>query len=99
MFSQPDKTDRSDQPQATGSPLDDVKVRLEAFIGGANMTVAELGVLTRDGIIELDSTLSSFIDVRLNGVSIAQGELVTVGDKFGVRIVSMSTDMTKRGKK
>ena len=79
------------------SAIDSVDVDLEAFIGAARMTVAALTELRPDAVVTLDSTLSSLIDIRLNGISVAQGELVAVGDQFGVRIVSVATDMVQRG--
>lgn len=82
---------------AAASAIDSVDVDLEAFVGTARMTVAALAELGPDEIITLDSTLSSHIDIRLNGISIAQGELVSVGDQFGVRIVSIASDLVRRG--
>ena len=82
---------------AAASAIDSVDVDLEAFVGTARMTVAALAELEPDEIITLDSTLSSHIDIRLNGISIAQGELVSVGDQFGVRIVSIASDLVRRG--
>lgn len=79
------------------SAIDAVDVDLEAFVGTARMTVAALTELRPDEVITLDSTLSSLIDIRLNGISIAQGELVSVGDQFGVRIVSIANDLVRRG--
>lgn len=82
---------------AAASAIDSVDVDLEAFVGSARMTVAALAELGPDEVITLDSTLSSHIDIRLNGISIAQGELVSVGDQFGVRIVSIASDLVRRG--
>ena len=66
--------------------IDDVEVEIEAFVGGARMTVAELGALKAQSVVTLDAPLNQAVELRLNGVVIAQGELVAVGDKFGVRL-------------
>lgn len=66
-----------------------VEVRLEAVIGAATMTVAELMKLEKGSSIMLDSSLERDVELRLNGVAVARGELVAVGDHYGVRIVEI----------
>lgn len=66
--------------------IDDVEVEIEAFVGATRMTVAELGALKPQSVVALDAPLNRAVELRLNGVVIAQGELVAVGDKFGVRL-------------
>ena len=83
--------------EAKASAIDSVDVDLEAFVGTARMTIAALAALGPDETIVLDATLASHIDIRLNGISVAKGELVAVGDQFGVRIVSISSDLVRRG--
>lgn len=70
--------------------LDGVNVTLEAYLGDAELTVGELNALEPDAIVELSSLLSDAVDLRLNGVSIGKGELVAVGDKFGVKITALA---------
>lgn len=90
------KSNGSANGHATTSPLDSVDITVEAFIGESKMTLAELSALNLDSLVTLNSSLSSQIDIRLNGVSVASGELVAVGDHFGVRIKSVAKDMKKR---
>ena len=66
-----------------------VDLTIEAVLGEASLTVAELNDLEEDSILELSSALNQPINLRLNGISIAQGELVAVGDKYGVRITAI----------
>ena len=66
--------------------IDDVEVEIEAFVGAARMSVADLGALKAQSVVELDAPLNQAVELRLNGIVIAQGELVAVGDKFGVRL-------------
>lgn len=66
--------------------IDDVEVEIEAFVGGARMTVADLNALKPQSVVTLDAPLNQAVELRLNGVVIGQGELVAVGDKFGVRL-------------
>lgn len=66
--------------------IDDVEVEIEAFVGATRMTVADLGALKAQSVVALDAPLNQAVELRLNGIAIAQGELVAVGDKFGVRL-------------
>jgi flagellar motor switch protein FliN/FliY len=70
--------------------IDNVGVRLEAFLGEARLTVAELGNLTEESVVPLDATLNRAVELRLNGVPVARGELVAVDDHFGVRLTEIS---------
>jgi flagellar motor switch protein FliN len=70
--------------------IDGVVVTLEAYLGSARMTVAELNALKPDAVVSLDVPLSQAVEVRLNGVAVARGELVAAGDRFAVRILEIS---------
>jgi flagellar motor switch protein FliN len=72
------------------SLIDAVGVTVETYIGAASMTVAELNALQIDGLVTLGAALNAPVELRVNGVAIAHGELVAVGDKFGVRIISLA---------
>lgn len=67
-----------------------VEVRLEAFLGGATMTVAELMKLKAGTAVTLDAALNRDVELRLNGVTVGRGELVTVDGKFGVRLLEIN---------
>lgn len=66
-----------------------VEVRLEAVIGATTTTVAELMKLDKGSQVTLESSLERDVELRLNGVAIARGELVAVDDHYGVRIVEI----------
>jgi flagellar motor switch protein FliN len=68
-----------------------VEVRLEARLGSAVMTVAELMELKGGDCVRLDAELNRDVELILNGVAVARGELVAVGDHFGVRILEIVT--------
>lgn len=70
--------------------IETVDVKVETFLGATSMTIAELTELRTGGVIALDAALNEVVELRLNGVCIAHGELVAVGDKFGVRITALS---------
>ena len=70
--------------------IDHVAVSLEAFLGEARMTVAELSGLEEESIVTLGTTLGQAVELRLNGLCVAKGELVAVGDHFAVRLTEIS---------
>lgn len=70
--------------------IESVGVEIEAFLGSARMTVAELTALAPGAVVELDAQLNAPVELRLNGVAVAHGELVAVGDKFGVRLTGIA---------
>ncbi len=80
------------QPEGGIDPklIDTVNVTLEAYLGQARITVAELTGLKEGSVLTLDAMLSQAIELRLNGLPVGRGELVAVGDKFGVRLTEIS---------
>lgn len=70
-----------------------VPVSLEAKLGNAAMTVDALLDLKAGSVVTLDANLSDFIDLNLNGNLVARGEIVAVGDQFGVRITEIDTSI------
>ncbi len=70
--------------------IDAVGVTVETYLGSAPMTVAELSSLTQGDLVTLDASLNTLVELRVNGVAIAHGELVASGDKFAVRITTLA---------
>ena len=69
--------------------LRDVQVSLETYLGGAELTVQELLDLKSGSIVKLDLRLNELVELRLQGSVVARGEIVAVGDHFGVRILEI----------
>lgn len=70
--------------------IDAVGVTLEAYLGEARMTVADLTALKDDSVVPLDAALNQAVELRLNGIAVARGELVAVGDSFAVRLTEIA---------
>ncbi|MFZ2031076.1 MAG: FliM/FliN family flagellar motor switch protein [Vitreimonas sp.] len=93
----PASADNANQPTAAPPPrlnnrlIENVDVKLETYLGATSMTIAALNELRAGSVIALDAGLTEVVELRLNGVAIAHGELVAVGDKFGVRITAIAT--------
>lgn len=69
--------------------LQDVDVKLTVEIGSTNLTLRELLALGEGSVIELDRQANELLDVFVNGTLIGRGEVVTVGDRFGVRMTEL----------
>jgi flagellar motor switch protein FliN/FliY len=67
----------------------DVSVTLALEVGRARMSVRDLLQLAPGAIVELDRMASEPLDVLVNGVRIARGEVVVVNEKFGIRLTDV----------
>ena len=70
--------------------LQDVDVRLSVEVGGTTMKLRELLALGEASVIELDRNANELLDILVNGTLIGRGEVVTVGERFGVRITELA---------
>lgn len=67
----------------------DVSVTLALEVGRTRMPVRDLLQLAPGAIVELDRMAGEPLDVLVNGVCIARGEVVVVNDKFGIRLTEV----------
>lgn len=72
--------------------VDHVEVGCEAVIGGGSLTIARLNALAKGDVVTLDRSPADPVDIRVNGKTIARGEIVTVGDRFAVRLTEIGAD-------
>lgn len=70
--------------------LKDVDVRLTVELGRTNLKLKDLLALGEDSVVTLDKLSDDLLDVLVNGTLIARGEVVTQGDRFGLRIVELA---------
>lgn len=67
----------------------DVGVTVALEVGRTKITVRELLALTPGSIVELDRLAGEPLDVLVNGVKVARGEVVVVNEKFGIRLTDV----------
>lgn len=67
-----------------------VPVTLEARLGDVTLTVADLLNLTAGSVLTLDAQINETIEIRLDSTVLARGEIVAVGDRFGVRVTEVA---------
>jgi flagellar motor switch protein FliN/FliY len=69
----------------------DVPVQLTTELGRTRITIKNLLQLSQGSVVELDGLAGQPMDVFINGYLIAQGEVVVVNDKFGIRLTDIIT--------
>jgi flagellar motor switch protein FliN/FliY len=67
-----------------------VKISLEARLGDAPMTVEDLMGIKTGAVVTLETGLADHVDLYLNDMLVARGEIVVVGTKYGVRITELA---------
>jgi flagellar motor switch protein FliN/FliY len=83
-------------PESKGGPelenitlLMHVPLHLTVELGGAKMSVAEILKLGTGSVVELDRAVTHPVDLLANHRAIARGEIVAVGESFGLRITEL----------
>ncbi|MDQ1213518.1 flagellar motor switch protein FliN [Pantoea anthophila] len=69
----------------------DIPVKMTVELGRTRITIKELLRLSQGSVVPLDGLAGEPLDILINGYLIAQGEVVVVSDKFGVRITDIIT--------
>ena len=69
----------------------DIPVQLTVELGRTRITIKNLLQLAQGSVVELDGLAGEPMDVMVNGFLIAQGEVVVVNDKFGIRLTDIVT--------
>lgn len=69
----------------------DIPVQISVELGRTKITIKNLLQLAHGSVVELDAMAGEPMSVFVNGTLIAQGEVVVVNDKFGIRLTDIIT--------
>ena len=69
----------------------DIPVQLTVELGRTRIPIRHILQLAQGSVVELDAMAGEPMDVLVNGCLIAQGEVVVVNDKFGIRLTDIVT--------
>lgn len=69
----------------------DVPVQMTVELGRTRLTIKNLLQLGQSSVVELDGLAGEPMDIFVNGYLIAQGEVVVVDDKYGIRLTDIIT--------
>ena len=83
-------------PQPAGAVNDinmilDIPVQLTVELGRTRIPIKHILQLAQGSVVELDAMAGEPMDVLVNGYLIAQGEVVVVNEKFGIRLTDIVT--------
>ena len=81
---------------ATGAGNDinmilDIPVQLTVELGRTRIPIKHILQLAQGSVVELEALAGEPMDVLVNGYLIAQGEVVVVNEKFGIRLTDIVT--------
>jgi flagellar motor switch protein FliN/FliY len=83
----------SDNPNNTGADnqinpdvLQNIQVTLSVEVGRAMIKIRDLMRLTQGSVVELDHIAGEPLDLLVNKTVVAQGEVVLVNDRYGIRL-------------
>lgn len=72
------------------SGLMSVPVQVTVQVGSTRLPLSELVAMTPGSLITLDREAHDPADILVNGKVVARGEVVTIGEKYGVRITEVN---------
>lgn len=67
----------------------DIPVQLTVELGRTKISIKNLLQLAQGSVVELAGMAGEPMDILINGYLIAQGEVVVVNDKFGIRVTDI----------
>jgi flagellar motor switch protein FliN/FliY len=70
--------------------LENIEVKLTVEVGSTEMKIKDLLKLNEGSGVELERLEGDPLDILANGVKIAKGEVVMVGERFGVRFTEVT---------
>jgi len=70
--------------------LENIEVKLTVEVGSTEMKIKDLLKLNEGSVVELERLAGDPLDILANGVNIARGEVVIVGERFGIRFTEVT---------
>lgn len=88
-------TDVAAAPSLRMAALAGVKTQVQVIAGHVTTTIGEILNLKEGAVFKLDAELNAPFDIVVNDTVIARGELVAVGDHFGVCVTHVQAALGK----
>ena len=86
-------SDNAEKNERTGLEnlrvLENIDVKLTVEVGGAEIKLRELLRINEGSVIELERLAGDPLDILANGTIIAKGEVVMIGERFGIRFTEV----------
>ena len=71
----------------------DIPLVVNAELGRASITIREVLKLNDGAVLELDKLVGEPMEIFINGLLIARGEVVVVNERFGIRVTDVIDPM------
>jgi len=70
--------------------LQNISVTMSIEVGRAQIKIRDLMRLTQGSVVELDRIAGEPLDLLVNNTVVAQGEIVLVNDRYGIRLTRVA---------
>jgi flagellar motor switch protein FliN/FliY len=77
--------------------LFDVPMTVEAILGSTEVSIKDVLEIAPGSVVELDKAYGEPVDIYLNGRLVARGDVVIVGEQFGVKITEILVSAEEMG--
>jgi len=81
--------DEAEKPSIDLELLNNIPVSISVEVGRASLKIKDLMRLSQGAVIELERLAGEPLDLFVNNTLVAQGEVVLVNDRYGVRMTSV----------
>ena len=77
------------KPSMNREVIQNIPITLAIEVGRASLKICDLMRLTQGSVVELDRLAGEPLDIVVNDTVVAQGEVVLVNDRYGVRLTKV----------
>jgi flagellar motor switch protein FliN len=82
--------DQHTDGQINSEVLQNISVTLTVEVGRAQIKIRDLMRLTQGSVVELDHIAGEPLDLLVNNTIVAQGEVVLVNERYGIRLTRVA---------
>ncbi|MDA0687487.1 MAG: flagellar motor switch protein FliN [Proteobacteria bacterium] len=69
--------------------LDNIPITISVEVGRTSLKIKDLMRLTQGSVVELDRLAGEPLDLLVNNTLVAQGEVVLVNERYGIRLTQV----------
>ena len=81
--------DESESGKINSDVLQNIPVTISVEVGRTSLKIRDLMRLTQGSVVELDRIAGEPLDLLVNDTLVAQGEVVLVNERYGVRLTQV----------
>ncbi len=87
----------ADSPAIHPEVLQNISVTMSIEVGRASIRIKDLLRLTQGSVVELDRIAGEPLDLLINNTVVAQGEVVLVNERYGIRLTRVVAPSERLG--